>query len=1377
MDRLENFEGLTIQELQTLLRARGLSTSHRVKADLLDRLRRNPIRSTAGNEDQRLTNNDSVILLHSDGSGNEDEVFISNNANDEAALDNTNDEENNNNRDNDDSDNFNDDNGEDNNESDDEMTTHTPFKDVEDALEKYHGLPHENLSKWIDTFDKIAETCKWSVIHKYLYTRKLMAGAARKSIEADPTLLTYDLVVAHLKEEFKEEDNFLAIHAKLSSKKKSSKESHLEFFFDMQKIGTNKMDDASMIRYIVDGLPGDVDKKLTLYQSKTTPELKGKLKIYETLVTDKEHDSRDKGQKKVHPKANKSNNDGKTTKIRCYNCGETSHQAEACPHKGKGKKCYNCDQFGHISKDCRVTKKKSPSVANNTLVMCLAEPTNTMDLQISINNTIIIALFDTGSPYTVMKRSTYLSIPRLGRWVNQKMSMKGLSAEQSYTLGYKWVTIIVNNESYDLQCHVVADELLPMAMILGRDYVRQTHVTIIGGVPTITKLMPDTTAPAELPENNIMTIQMGDEDKNTIDTLPCIQEIEDPVMRAEVAELVRNYKPRIGGKSCVEMEIIVTDNIPVYQNPRRLSPVERNVANEMVERFLKDGIIRPSKSTYASPILLRKKKNGTYRFCIDYRKINDKIVKERYPLPLMEDIIEDLNEDLVFTSLDLIDGFYHVNMAENSIKYTSFITPDGQWEFVYCPQGMCNSPANFQRFINQTMHEAKSKNLLKTYLDDLLLSAKTEAENLDKLRQVLTIAAEAGLKINFNKCKFLQRRIEFLGYVIENHNIHPSDAKMSAIQNFPQPTTLKAIQSFLGLTGYFRKFIEKYAIIAKPLSDLLRKDNQFHFGKKQEASFKTLKDNLCADPVLKIYNPKYETELHTDASALGYGGCLLQKQNDDGQFHPVYFLSFKTTPSESKLHSYELEVYAIIKCLERLRCYVLGIHFVIYTDCQAFQQTMSRKNATAKIARWALALEEYDLEVRHRPATAMKHVDALSRNFVLVIDDGLLAQVKLAQQQDDACNLVRQLLEKGPHKEYIIQGGVIYRHRDGNYQMKVPRAMVHSILLKLHGDAHLSRRRMDILARQEYDITDLGKQIDKFIINCVPCILATKKKGKKDGWLASVGPIPSTKKNYNHCFVVIDAFTKFVWIYPVKSTQAEEAITKLQSQQTIFGNPERIIADKYSSFKSNAFNEYCKQQNIHLHLITAGVPRGNGQVERIMGIIVPILTKMAIDNPAKWFNFTSRVQRSINSSISRATNKTPFEIMFGIKMRNPEDAEITKVIEEEILNNFDDHRQKLRQQARDQILAIQTENQRAFNKKRKEPHLYTLGDMVAIERTQNEAGLKVRPKMLGPYEVTRVLRNHRYEVRKIGSHEGPMSTSSSADKMKSWTNATQFSDE
>ncbi|GFX83534.1 retrovirus-related Pol polyprotein from transposon 17.6 [Trichonephila clavipes] len=230
-------------------------------------------------------------------------------------------------------------------------------------------------------------------------------------------------------------------------------------------------------------------------------------------------------------------------------------------------------------------------------------------------------------------------------------------------------------------------------------------------------------------------------------------------------------------------------------------------------------------------------------------------------------------------------------MDPNSTKYTSFVTHEGQYEFLRVPFGLSNSPSVFQRFIYTVFRKLIRDNILIVYMDDLLIPSQNEAE-------------------------------EFLGYIIENGTIKPSPSKTQAVQNFPQPQTPRQLQSFIGLTSYFRKFIPNYARIARPLSDLLRDNVKFKFGPTEIASFQELKNILSENPVLHVFQQGYPLELHTDASSLGFGAVLLQK-SDDGLFHPIHYFSRKTTVQQEKYSSYELEVLAIIEALKKFRSYLV----------------------------------------------------------------------------------------------------------------------------------------------------------------------------------------------------------------------------------------------------------------------------------------------------------------------------------------------------------------------------------------------------------------------------------------------------------------------
>ncbi|GFW89039.1 retrovirus-related Pol polyprotein from transposon 17.6 [Trichonephila clavipes] len=402
---------------------------------------------------------------------------------------------------------------------------------------------------------------------------------------------------------------------------------------------------------------------------------------------------------------------------------------------------------------------------------------------------------------------------------------------------------------------------------------------------------------------------------------------------------------------------------------------EKQKGDEFAQQ-LQYGIIRERCSDYCSPIVLCKKNNGNLRICIDYRKINSKTDKDRYPLPLIEEVLDQLQSGNFFSTIDLKNGFFHVEMEESSKKFTSFVTHNVQYEFNKVPFGLCNSPSVFQRFINHVFRDLLKEGIVIICMDDIIIPSWDELDGLNRFTRVLKTASEYGLELNFKKCNFIKSKIEFLGHIIEKGTIKPSLDKTKAVQNFPEPKNVKQVQSFLGLSGYFRKFNQNYSIIAKPLSDLLRDNPVFHFGPEQQLAFQTLRQKLSENPVLHIFKQGAKLELHTDASKFGYGAILLQ-QSDDNKLHPVHYFSKKTTPQEEKYSSYELEVLAVIESLKKFRNYLVGNKFKIVTDCSAFQKTMSKKQLTPKIARWALFLEDFNYEIIHRPGKQMGHVDCV----------------------------------------------------------------------------------------------------------------------------------------------------------------------------------------------------------------------------------------------------------------------------------------------------------------------------------------------------------------------------------------------------------------
>ena len=473
------------------------------------------------------------------------------------------------------------------------------------------------------------------------------------------------------------------------------------------------------------------------------------------------------------------------------------------------------------------------------------------------------------------------------------------------------------------------------------------------------------------------------------------------------------------------------------------------------------------------------------------------------------------------------------------------------------------------------------KNELMIFIDDLLIPAKDEEEAVRRLKNVLEVAAQYGLEINWKKAKLIQTEVEYLGHLIKNGEVRPTTEKTDAVTRYPIPRTTKQVHTFVGLTSYFRKYIPNYAIVAKPLTDLLRKDVKFKFEQDEYAAFHILKQKLAENPVLKIYNSSLATELHTDASAVAYSAILLQLHADG--LHPVYYMSKRTSETESKYSSYELEALAIIEGVKKYRNYLYGIHFKIMTDCQAFEQTLKKKDLSAKVARWVIFLDQFDYEVEHRVGSKMRHTDALSRNpYVAVITNKLYEQIKIAQYNDEGLNAICEILKAGSYKDYWIDNGLLYKGEQK--QLVIPKSLEKEIIKQVHSNGHFSVRKMKELITKDYYVKDLDRKLLDFVITCIPCLLATKKSGKQEGFLNPlekdsiplhtlhvdhIGPLTETKNQYNYILTVVDAFTKFTWIFPTKSTTSKETLEKIRIHQQHFGNPTRIITDKGAAFTSH----------------------------------------------------------------------------------------------------------------------------------------------------------------------------------------------------------------
>lgn len=424
----------------------------------------------------------------------------------------------------------------------------------------------------------------------------------------------------------------------------------------------------------------------------------------------------------------------------------------------------------------------------------------------------------------------------------------------------------------------------------------------------------------------------------------------------------------------------------------------------------------------------------------------------------------------LFTTLDLASGYYQILISPESQDKTAFVTPDGQYQFKRMPFGLTNAPSVFQRMMNRILANVKSKSVL-VYMDNVLISARSIAEGLELLEEVLKLIGESGLTLNLNKCNFFCKKIDFLEFEIDENGIRPGNRKIMAVSNFPVPKNVNKVRQFIGLTGFFRRFVKHFAITARPLTDLLKVKTEWKWTEEHTKAFNVLKERLIERPVMAVYDDKFETELHTDASKLGIAGILMQR-NAEGIIRPVAYYSRKTTKDEQKFHSFDLETLAVIASLHRFHVYLLGIKFKIVTDCNALRATMTKRDLIPRVARWWIQLQEYNCEIEYRPSSRMAHVDALSRNPVTELDsskerpifDILQIEEKnwivTVQSADDEIQRIKGILENRDtehvadvHKNYKLKGGYVYRLVNGKIKWVVPKGVRWQILQMNHDNA------------------------------------------------------------------------------------------------------------------------------------------------------------------------------------------------------------------------------------------------------------------------------------------------------------------------------------
>ncbi|KAL1282699.1 hypothetical protein QQF64_001502 [Cirrhinus molitorella] len=444
------------------------------------------------------------------------------------------------------------------------------------------------------------------------------------------------------------------------------------------------------------------------------------------------------------------------------------------------------------------------------------------------------------------------------------------------------------------------------------------------------------------------------------------------------------FSTRPGQTNVIEHEIRTPPGVIVRQRPYRVPEARRTAIESEIQDMLKLGVIEPSRSPWSSPIVMVPKPDGTLRFCNDFRRLNEVSEFDGYPMPRVDELLERLGRARYISTLDLTKGYWQVRLTESSKPKTAFSTPSGHWHYRTLPFGLHGAPATFQRLMDVLLrpHQAYAA----AYLYDVVIHSETWEDHLTRLRRVLMELRRAGLTANPRKCHLAQFEAKYLGFTVGRGLIRPQPTKVQAVKDTPRPLTKSQVRAFMGLAGYYRCFIPNFSSLASSLTDLTRKGQpeKVVWTEENEEAFRQIKRALTSEPLLRAPDFNRPFLVQTDASDAGLGAVLSQVQ--DGEEHPVVFISRKLTPAERKYAAVEKEALAIKWAVLELKYYLLGRRFTLLTDHAPLQWMSRAKETNARVTRWFLALQDFHFEVRHRAGAANANADGLSRAWAAFAD-------------------------------------------------------------------------------------------------------------------------------------------------------------------------------------------------------------------------------------------------------------------------------------------------------------------------------------------------------------------------------------------------------
>ncbi|GJV46315.1 putative nucleotidyltransferase, ribonuclease H [Tanacetum coccineum] len=690
----------------------------------------------------------------------------------------------------------------------------------------------------------------------------------------------------------------------------------------------------------------------------------------------------------------------------------------------------------------------------------------------------------------------------------------------------------------------------------------------------------------------------------------------------------------------------------------RMSLGEHEELRRQVEELVSKGHVHESMSPCVVPALLTPKKDGSWRMCVDSRAINKITMRYRFPIPRLDDLLDQISGATIFTKLDLKSGYYQIRLRPGDEWKTAFKTREGLYEWLVMPFGLSNAPSTFMRVMNQLLRPFIGKFVV-VYFDDILIYSASFSEHVTHVRQVLTLLRKDSFYAATKKCVFMTPKVLFLGYVVSGEGIQVDESKVAAVQEWPTPTTITEVQSFHGLASFYRRFIPNFSSIMAPLTDCM-KGKSFVWTEEAESAFQVVKEKLTTAPILVLPDFSKVFELHTDASKVAIGGVLSQGGR------PVAYFSEKLTEPKSRYTTYDLEFYAVVQAVKHWRHYLFHKEFVLFTDHDSLRHIRTQDKVSHKHGRWLAFLEKFTFVVKHKTGVSNRAADALSRRSNLLVsmqvDVPGLDVIREQLTLDPYFSNVLQGVQLGQKPYFNIHDGFLFK---GN-QLCIPNNnLCLKIIKELHGEGHVSRDRTLQLVQASHFWPTMRKEVDCYVKRCRICQVSKGTATNAGLYMLLPVPVqpwvdinmdfmlglPRTQRGNDLIFVVVDHFSKMVHFIPCKKTIDAVNVAQLffRDVYCLHGLPSFIVSDRDTRFLSHFWCSLWKIKNTQLNFSSAYHPQTDRQTEVVNRSLGNLLRCLVGDHVKAWDQKLCQDEFAQNHAVNQSTGSVPKKVQYFVE--------------------------------------------------------------------------------------------------------------------------------